>query len=277
MSDWIVTALVYEVRHGRSLKYDRAPPLTVDEPDFSVTVDDDKARFEFKREINDEKEAHEIVAEYVRQWEFSSTLRRGPDAFTLHFLKSEGKEKNPVPGQHRVRPDTVRYSFEVPSVAVTVRPASFPEPPSGIKITPDVQSMFDRYVGHCRGHEPLDTMAYFCLTMVEWSARCGSGKRGSGNRNLRKKAAAKYNVAKKVLHEIGNLSAKERKVDAESRELTGKERSFLRNATVAIIRRMAENAHDPSTALRQIKMADFGHKPIPSDRPTPPAPNASGS
>ena len=252
MSDWIVTTLVYEVRHGRSFEYDRAPPLTIDEPDFSITVDDGKARFEFKREIDDEEEALEIVAEYVRQWEFSSTLRLGPDAFTLRFLKPEFKEKNPVPGQLRVRAGS-RHRIEVAGDLTVVRhPASFPEPPSGIKITPDVRSMFDRYLRHCRGLEPLDTMAYFCLTVVEWSARHEAGKR-----SLRKRAAGKYSVDLAVLSAIGNLSEKKRKVSARSRELTDEECSFLKIAAVAIIRRMAENAHDPSTALPQIKMADF--------------------
>ena len=40
-----------------------------------------------------------------------------------------------------------------------VLPPCYPPPPSGLKFTPDVQTLYDRFEGYCLGKEPLASMA----------------------------------------------------------------------------------------------------------------------
>lgn len=77
----------------------------------------------------------------------------------------------------------------------------------GLCRTPDVESMYRRYLGHLEGREPLPAMAYFCLTVLEW--RGGS----------RPKAAERFGISEQVLCKVGNLSSRKggpvaRKADA---------------------------------------------------------------
>ena len=65
-------------------------------------------------------------------------------------------------------------------------------------ITPDVQTMYDRYMGYRQGREPLTTMAYFCLTILERSTK---------KNHSREVAAETYGIKLEVLNKIGHLSS----------------------------------------------------------------------
>ena len=111
--------------------------------------------------------------------------------------------------------------------------------------------MYSRYLGYRQGREPLWSMSYFCLTVLE----------GEG-RKRRKAAARKYQIAKSVLDLIGCLSSETgdqqaRKGSGRGRKLTDQEHRLLEEATKAVIYRAAEKAHDPDNDLPRISLSDL--------------------
>ena len=256
MPDQYVKALAYDIRHAAWIDYGNTQPATITTEDFDVRVADGEATFEFKtKDLETEAQALEAVSDFISQWEFSASLQLGPEAFTLRSPRAEFKEQNPVPGMAQLRGNAstgpVRSEGDL---TVTTHPPSYPEPPStGIKITPDVQAMFDRYVDCLNGQGRLDSMAYFCLTVLQAAA-----SREPGFGRSRWKASKAYGVSRAVLTKVAKLSSGHgRKADGKDKPLNDGECRFLQEATESIIRRMAENAFSPDTDLPEITMADL--------------------
>ena len=87
MNDPTVVALVYRIEHGESVDYSEAKPLRREEPGFRVKIEDEEARFEFKGHHATEQAALQAIDGYVREWEFTAGLQRGPDCFRLQFVR----------------------------------------------------------------------------------------------------------------------------------------------------------------------------------------------
>ena len=257
MSDRYVRALIYGVRDGPSVRWDKAQPTKFSMEDFDVEIGDGKATFKFKtKDFETEAVALEAVGDFISKWEVSAALDFGPDAYRLEFKMPQFEEQNPVPGQVRLM-GGVRVRIEGGgNLTVVSHPPNYPTPPfqaSDIKLTPNVRSMLERFVDCLRGNERLDSMAYFCLTVLEMTASQEPGE-GMG----RTKAAKVYGVSRSVLDRIASLSSNYgRKAEGEGRPLNDDECSFLKKATSTIIRRVAEQEHDPAKALPKITLADF--------------------
>ena len=112
-------------------------------------------------------------------------------------------------------------------------------------------------------------MAYFCLTVLEWSVRDEPPEPRHQRRRFREKAAKEYGVDLAVLNEIGALSSEyggvqARKADGVGKDLKPEERRFLDVATNRIIRRMAERAYNRNGDLPKIGLIEL--PPLPEDR-----------
>ena len=128
----------------------------------------------------------------------------GPNAFKLRFYRSEMEDRNPTPGAICVRAGFASFTMTATMPRGTVSPPTYPNPPStGLKRSPDVESMFHRCVGYREGREPLTTMAYFCLTVLEAS---------TGERSDRRATAAKrFCISEAVLKQLGALRLNQRR------------------------------------------------------------------
>ena len=103
MNDPHVIALNYRIDHSDAIDYGAAKPIERDEPGFRLTVEDDKVRFELKQHYATEDHAREALSDYIRLWEFDTTLRfSNPDAFRLEFEKAEIIDRNPTIGAVRL-------------------------------------------------------------------------------------------------------------------------------------------------------------------------------
>ena len=258
MNDPHVVALFYNIQHGPSVDYREAKPHDYEEGNFSVRVEDKKVCFTTKAHYATEEEAREAVRDYIRRWEFAVGLERGPETFKLVYQNARIEDRKPSPtpdGSVRLSTD-LRGGAVMGSAMLTLL-IQYPAPPSaGFTITPDVQSMYDRFMGYRSGREPLPSMAYFCLTVFEASA--------GQHTNRRKAAAKKYGFSQKVLEKIGALSTNSggpqaRKAGGLRQPLTNEESRFLKEAVAAIIQRTAEVAHDPTKNTPEISMSDFSY------------------
>ena len=110
--------------------------------------------------------------------------------------------------------------------------------------------MYQRYLGHLEGREPLPGMAYFCLTVLE---RMGGG---------RTNAARHLSVSNYVLKRIRTLSAYKggtgaRKEDGRDAPCTPEEERFLKSAIKTLIHRAAEVESGAHPGRTKITLADI--------------------
>lgn len=267
MNDPHVVALIYDIDHGISVSYDEAKPLVVERPEFRLEVKDNKARFYMKNHYETEADAREAIEEYIRKWEFEACLQGGPDYFSLRFQRAMIEDRDPpppTPGFVVLRSEPIIASGSV-SVAQLVVASGYPPPPSDVALTPDVQTLYDRYMGHRRGHEPLTGTAYFCLSYLEFLAIKEIKRQNTRKTKIKgRDAAAEYfQISRKVLDRIGALSTgrggrlEARKPEGVNRDLTSEERRYLEEAVKEMIRRVAQRAHSPKVQLRQITLSDL--------------------
>ena len=139
-----------------------------------------------------------------------------------------------------------RFEFKVGKVTVVVSPPRYPPPPSGLKLTPDVQLMYDRYMDYRQGRNRLLDIAYFCWTVVKDNP------------------ATKKDFSKEVRNTISRLAGggggpkdTRKKEGIDKEPLTDQDRHFLIEAIKAIIRRVAERAHAPDSDLPKISLSDL--------------------
>ncbi len=259
MNDPHVVALIYGIEHGGSVDYEEAEPFVREESAFRLEVRDKKARFELKDHYPEESAARESIEEYIRVWEFDACLNNGPGSFRLRFDESEIEDRNPTPGEVRIRAG-IRAGVPAVSASVTRRIRNYPSPPSGLAINPDVQTMYDRYMNYRQGREPLPGMAFFCLTVLEDTVKPHYAARKIGKR---KAASRYYRVEKGILDKIGEIastrggSSEARKNEGVNQGLTEEERRFLDRAVRKIIRRVAEKACVPMAKLEEILLSDL--------------------
>ncbi len=253
MNDPHVVALIYNVDHGDSVIYDEAEPLFQEEEGFRLEVKDKKAWFYLKDHYAREADARKVIEKFIRVWEFDACLKRGPDFFRLKFERAQIEDRNPPPPTPGVVEVGMRISSGIPtlSIAASAVVPNYPSPSSDISVTPDVQTMYDRYMAHRRSREPLAGTAYFCLTLVE---HLGNG---------RPAAVEYFQISRNVLDKIGKLSSAKggpleaRKQKGVDQALTSEERRFLEEAIKKMIRRVAEKAHAPQTVLPKITLSDL--------------------
>ena len=222
------------------------------EDSFDVRAENGRIRFNLKEHYASEDEARLAVeADYIPNWEFHVGLIRGPNTFRLRFDSAEIVDRNPSPGPPTLRAHASFGPMTAKADLAPPKPRAFPEPPSaGIRRSPDVDSMFRRYLGHLEGREPLSAMAYFCLTVLE---QMGGGRRGT---------AARFGISENVLDRIGNLSATKggpsaRKAIGSRAPHTPEDERFLKSAVQALIRRAAEVEFGPGPKRETITLADI--------------------
>lgn len=259
MNDPQVVALIYTVEHEKTKRFDKVKPLRAcRSPEFDLTVEDNVARFEFKKCYANVTEALKAVNPFIRYWEFKADMEGGPGCFKLWYERAEIVDRKPLPPELRPAPlqASARASFAVKlsvSAPAKLYTPHYPPPPAGGSVDLDddyVANMKSRYDQYRLGQAKLPEVAYFCVRNLE---------KKYGDRSAAAKACG---VSGKVLRTIGTLSSERggkeaRKPSGTDREFTKQERRFLEEALKAMIIRAAQVAADDSQRHPQITMADL--------------------
>ena len=253
MNDPHVVALEYRIEHGPDvIDWSRAAALDKEEDSFRVMAENGRVRFELKEHYASEEAARFAVeADYIPNWELVAGLARGPNAFALRFDRSEIVDRNPPSGPPRLSAHARFGGLTARANLAPPTPPAFPEPPpAGIRRSPDIDSMYQHYLRHMGGAEPLPAMAYFCLTKLEQMA---------GGRDA---AAVHFSISKKVLRRIGELSTNKggdnaRKAVGHAAPHTPEEERFLKSAIRTLIHRAAEVESGPHPGRTKITLADI--------------------
>jgi hypothetical protein len=245
MRDPHVESLRYSAGPTGNTSYSN-PPLLEDENDlYTLTLVDGELTIKPKDHFATVSQAREAIEPFLRAWELDADLRSGVvGAIRFNYQGHITVDRNPLPADDQ-SPKTLEVGatemvWVAGSATLHTTSANYPKPPPlSFQITPDVDTMWFRYRGYREGREPLLSMAYFCLTVME--ASVGRGKKA------REKAGRRYNIHIDVLQKLGNLTARgdaktARKVQKGQplEPLTGAEPHWVDEAVKALIRRMGE-------------------------------------
>jgi hypothetical protein len=256
MNDPHVEKLYYRVIIPEDVDYEKANLLSGETDDFSLYLSKNQLIVEMKTHCASEVEARGIVDDYLKGWEVTAGLLNGPDSLTFKFSTSIILDR--TPGNENIRNAELNVSStEVivlsDEIEVHVSHAEFPAPPQQFRTSPEVEMMYLRYKLYREGRESLLGMAYWCLTVIEYSARG------------RTEAADQYRVDLKVLRRLGELCGNRGGIN-EARKLNGQagvtplkpeEREWIKTVIKTLILRVGEYAFNPIAKLTQITMSDF--------------------
>ncbi len=257
MRDPHVVALKYRFESNDALIFDNAPPLERETDEFRMKLKDGLTRFEMKTHYADVPSARAVLERYLRTWEVDAGLIFDCDAIKFRFIEPEIVDRSPDPDQPPVSVVTVTVTVPVETTVTRIVKPRYPEPPAGFVASPDVETMWTRFQGYRYGREPLSSMGYVCLTVLEASA------------GGRKQAASRYGIDVQVLRKLGYLTSEigdpksMRKATSGNtvRAHTPAEVAWVDAVIRRLIRRVGEWAFDPKGVRPTLTMADFPHLP----------------
>lgn len=251
MNEPHVKTLTYKVVPAADVDYDRAQPIEFETTEFSAVVNSVEAVFYMKLHYSSKSEARVVVEEYLRAWEMVVGLDIQPGDLIFEFKHADIVDLAPDKANSNVlNVHSISQAQVVDNIALHVSRGELPRPSLTFKVSPDVETMYNRYKGYKEGKEGLLSMAYLCLTIIEAISQ------GRGN------AAKRYNISKKVLDRLGTLVSKKGGPD-EARKmpkngsyepLSSIEREWVEKAIKLLIKRVGEHDSEAETQLQQITL-----------------------
>jgi hypothetical protein len=256
VNDPHVEALHYKLVLDDGVSFAKgAAPVTRQLPGFTVRLADDELTVTMHDHYSTEQDARRAVDGYLRAWRAHASLATNRAEFEFKFTRSEIVDLNPPPppppGSATVIGVTAIASAEAfGTLTLHTTRAAYPEPPTGFALDPDTETLWNRWQGYIEGREPLGSMAYACLTVLQ---RTG-GRAG---------ASARFGISDNVLGKLATLStetgdlATVRKVTPRLRPRTDAEQVWLEAAVKALVSRAGEVAAAPGATRPQLTMSDL--------------------
>jgi hypothetical protein len=255
-----IEKLFYRVIIPDHIDYDKASPISGETDDFKWDLNKDHLLIEMKIHCATENDAKEIVDEYLKGWEITAGILDGPESLVFKFDSSVIVNQ---PSSHEKVENAGIYDESLEAILLVSEATDhvsydrFPPLPKNFKVSPEVEMMFMRYKLYREGRETLLGMAYWCFTVLEYSA---------GGRS---EAADQYQVDYRVLRKLGELCANRGDI-RDARKMKGTagitplkpgEREWIRAVIKRLILRVGEYAYEPVARLPMITMSDFSSTP----------------
>ena len=258
VNDPHVATLSYQIVTDEGLAFNAPPALRWQTAGFDVHLDEGMATFTMHDHYASQDDARCAVEPFIAAWEIQAAISWGLRGRELRFVYQGASVIDRSPDRDGIY-GTVsaerRILWRVEANAVVSKPA-YPDPPSEFVASPDVETMWNRFERYLQGREPLASMAYFCLTLLE--------QRAGGGRGKRREASRRYCVDFDVLNTLGELvsargdASNARKADGwPLTPLTVAEQAWVEAVIKKLILRVGEPAHDPTRPWPQITMHDF--------------------
>lgn len=239
-----VERLHYKVGSGKGISYRDPKPVEFSHRLGTFKLSDGRLVYEPADHFADQDAARQAVEPFLRAWEIEADLKSNIGMIRFKFDRSEVVDRDPPPpGTSLVlqgKAATAGFSATIGSLHLTCR--EYPHPPQIFETTLDVEHCHRRWSQYRAGKEPLQSMAYFVLTVVE--------RNSPKKKRRRDYAAQNFQIDKAVLNKIGDLST-EKGDEATARKaphgrsfqkLSGPEKQWLEQAVRRVIRRMGERA-----------------------------------
>ncbi len=248
MSDPHVVSLRYRVESSKYVSYVDPPAISWDTEVFHATLAEGILLCEMKEHFASVQAARAVIDAMLRGWEIDAAVRRSRDELRFVYEDAVIIDRDPpvagtVTGVAKLVMGETTMSGRA---TFHINRATYPTPPTRFNATPNVETMWQRYQGYLDQREPLLSMAYFCLTLIEVDA---------GGRSA---AASKYRVDETVLRKLGELTstrgdattARKFTRATNTNPLKGEEIAWIEAAVKALILQVgAVNTSDPTTSL----------------------------
>jgi hypothetical protein len=264
MNDPHVESLTYRIEaKPEVVSFENPPPLVHETEAFRLRLEGGVLTVELKEHYMTAPEARARVEGYLRDWSLFSALDFDSIPMDFTFENTLLIDRNPspqVPGRVTGEVHVVSGPVTIQAYGTVTPPVrkEYPKPPSVFRSSPDVETMWFRYRQHVEGKEPLASMGYFCLSVLQWS---------TGAKDATSVASQMFNIDKEVLDKLGNLTslrgtpleARAFKRRATLSAFTDAERRWVRQTVKRLILRKGEYDYDSSNgaSLPQISMADL--------------------
>jgi hypothetical protein len=253
MRDPHVVSLRYRLKPGDHVSFDKAPPLEHDIDAATIRLEDGVASVTMKVHCGTVEEARAAIDPFLRAWELDAALQYGEAEFTFAYEDAKVVDRNPPPpgATQILQVAGIGSMTSFGTATLHVMRGRYPAAPALMRVSPGVETLWQRYEGYKRGQEPLLSMAQFCLTYLE-QAHKG-----------RASAAARLRIDKSVLGELGKIAAtrgdtrtaRSVKPNSTLQPLTETEIGWVEAAIKLIIRRVGEIGSDAQ--LPYIQMTDL--------------------
>ncbi len=257
MNKSFVDRLYYTLKLSEEIFFDNPPIIVEDFGSFKLELKNNNLIVQMIAEYKTENDARNFVEPYLRVWELDNLIERGRKEFQFEFVNSIIVDKNPPPsdGSKIIETQVGELLILTDHITVHITRKNYPRPPHTLLYSPDVESLSKRYEGYLDGKEPILSMAYFCLSLIQSKI------------NGRKEAARIYNIDIAVLDKLGELTsergnkAEARKLDKTSTliPLRDAESSWILQTIKALIRRKSEYDFNPTAIFPLI---DFSSLPV---------------
>ena len=253
MRDPHVETMHYEIGSGEGISYRDPEPLSFSNHLGTFDTAENKLRITPAEHFADEDEAKSAIDPFLRAWEIHADLTSNIGMIRFKFERVDLVDRDPPPPGSSVVIQLKGASMLLlgASASLHLTCRKYPEPPKAFGATPVVQQAYRRWLRFRDGKEPLPSMSYFVLTLLESVA---------GGRQA---AARAFAIDAIVLGTIGRLSstkgdestARKAGKDNQFQELSGAEKHWLEEAIRRVIRQLGEHASGAS--LSSISMGDL--------------------
>lgn len=251
MRDPHIQAIHYMVSSGEGISYSNPATVLFSNHLGAFDLIDSKLRIVPIEHFPDEDDARRAVEPFLQAWEIEADITSNIGMIRFKFDRAEVIDRNPSPlgSPQVIELKAASMVFVGGSVSVHQTCSKYPQPPKTFRATPEVQHAYRRWLGYRADKEPLQSMAYFVLTLLESVA----GDRQS--------AAHSFQIDYKILGTIGRLSSTKgdestaRKADQGNKfhDLSGTEKQWLEEATRRVIHRLGEHASGAPLTLISLR------------------------
>jgi len=236
MSDPHVESLHYEITSGPNVSYQDPEPMELALQEGRFDLRGDTLVVEPSGHFATAGEARAAIEPVLRAWEIHADLVGNPGTILFRYRNAKVIDRNPPPpGAEQVVIVGLAGELETAgALTMHLIRREYPAPPATFRASPDIELAHNRWIRFREGAEPLLSMAYFVLTLVE--VRAGG----------RKEAAEMLQIEPEVLQKLGELtstrgdglSARKLSGNGPYRELSGGEQHWVESTVRAIILRM---------------------------------------
>jgi len=240
MNDPHIVALRYKMIAEPGVRFENPPPIDHEAPSFRLKLENGWLTAEMKDHFGTIEDARKQVDDFLAAWELSASIDQNRKIFAFEYAHADIVDRQPSPEKQKAirrLQTTFTFSFIADESELAVF-AHLPPPPANYSHVEEVNAMWNRYQKSIEGEEPIASMAYFCLSLME--------NKAGGRSN----AATMFGIEKDVLNKLGQLTsavgdlktARKGSATSSLRAHTPTEIDWMKNAVRECIRRMG-NLH----------------------------------
>ena len=251
MPDLHVSALYFTITSEGIVEYRDPEPMRFENHLGEFDLSEKGLKIVPSEHFSDQQSALHAIEPFLKSWEIESDLTSNIGTIRFKFENSEVIDRDPPKLGVAITGNLQAGSAIVLGCGATITSVRsvFPDPPGNFGTSQNVEMAYRRWLGFKKNNEPLQSMAYFVLTILQENA---GGSRG---------AARTYNIEPSVLKKTGELSSTKgdattaRKASATSIGLSSIEKQWLEESVKKLIYQMG---HYVSGGLpSKLKMEDL--------------------